>query len=90
MEMALNAHLSGAMDRERARNEKIDTIRRAVDGHDAIIHGNGKPGIKTDVEGLKDDVERWNRAMFSTIGAFVVAGAGVIVYWVAGQLGVKQ
>lgn len=61
------------MDRkEAARAEREKQFYDSVQRHEEVINGNGKIGLKTEVQLLKDHVRRINWVMGLFTAAFIV------------------
>ena len=64
--------------------ENIDRIERALDGLGHTIHGNGSPGIKTEMALLRSDVAIIKRLVYGLVGLILTGFAGVLINQVIG------
>jgi hypothetical protein len=58
--------------------KQLDNIEEMVEKIFEAVYGNGKPGLRLDVDRLKTFV----RGLKWSIGVVIVAGVGAIVRWI--------
>ena len=74
---------------DKATSIKIESIEERIDDHHYTLYGNGKPGLKADVQELKTTLKVAVTLLKWQIGImvpFVVCGAGAILTWVLGKV----
>jgi hypothetical protein len=60
---------------EAARNEREITVKRDIDSLNLAVNGNGKPGLKTDVQILQNKIN----GVYWLGGVVIVASVGNII-----------